>query len=154
MIEQFTKIQFEDNLPIHKQTNLPIFEYVGIDKGEYVYVAKIDNQVGILLRSSIDPRTGVARDTAKDSIRAMLVSLDDMMPLGSKVNRWTNRCPGWGKRMLGVLRTLWDWRLKSGNCPHCQKPIGVFKVRKDGKNKGRIFMKCNDHSKATWQWLT
>lgn len=93
-IEQFTTEQFESCLPKHKVTDLPIFTYNGIIQGEFTYLAKIDDQVGILLRSSIDPRTGVARDTAKDSIRAMLVSLEDMKPLGSKVNRWTNRCPG------------------------------------------------------------
>lgn len=154
MIERFTKAQFEAALPRHKVTDLPIFEYAGISQGEHTYLGKIDNQVGILLRSSIDPRTGIARNTAKDSIRAMLVSFEDMRPLGSKVNRWTNRCPGWGERMQGVLRTLWGWRLKSGNCPHCQKPIGVFKVKKDGPNKGRVFMKCNAHQKQTWMWLT
>lgn len=153
-IEQFTQAQFEECLPKHKQTNLPIFEYAGVDKGEYTYLARIDNQVGILLRSSIDPGTGVARDTAKDSIRAMLISLEDMRPLGSKANKWTTRLPGWGDRVKDILRTLWGWRLKSGDCPCCGQPLKVFKVKKTGPNKDRIFMKCNDHQKQTWMWLT
>lgn len=153
-IEQFTQAHFEECLPKHKQTNLPIFEYKGIVQNEYIYLARIDSQVGILLRSSIDPRTGVARDTAKDSIRAMLVSLDNMQPLGSKANRWTTRLPGWGDRVKGILRTLWGWRLKSGDCPCCGQPLKVFKVKKAGANKGRIFARCEDHSKQTWQWLT
>lgn len=153
-IEQFTQVQFEECLPRHKQTNLPIFEYNGVVQGENTYLARIDSQVGILLRSSIDPRTGIARDTAQDSIRAMLVSLDDMKPLGSKANKWTTRLPGWGDRVKGILRTLWGWRLKSGDCPCCGQPLKVFKVKKIGVNKGRIFARCDDHSKATWQWLT
>lgn len=150
MIDRFTKYQFETALPIHNNTGQPLWEPRGLEDGEFVYYMPIDPQSGILIRSSIDC-SGIAADTGNDSIRAWLAKPDGS-PLGSKVSRWTTRMPGWGDRLKEVLRTLWGWRKKAGNCPTCCKPKLVFKVKKEGPNRGRIFAKCEQHNH--WTWLT
>lgn len=148
MIDRFTRDEFEKALPIHKTTGQPLWECRGFMDGELVYYMPIDPKAGLIIRSSID-HSGLAADTGEDSIRAWLAQPDGT-PLGSKVSRWTTRVVGWDERLKAVLRTLWSWRNKAGNCPQCDKPLLVFKVKKAGANKGRIFAKCDQHNGFVW----
>lgn len=150
MIDRFTKEQFEKALPVHKVTGQPLWESRGLENGEFVYYLPIDPMAGILVRSSIDG-SGYAAATGEDSIRAWLVKPDGS-PLGSKVSKWTTRVAGWDERLKIVLRTLWGWRVKAGNCPKCMQPLPVFKVKKEGPNRGRVFANCKSHN--VWEWLT
>ena len=150
MIQRFTQEQFEEALPVHKITGQPLWECRGYEGGELVYYLPICLQSGILIRSSIDG-SGYAAATGEDSIRAWLVRLDGS-PLGSKVSKWTTRIIGWDERLKAVLRTLWGWKIKAGDCPTCHKPKLVFKVKKAGANRGRVFAKCETHN--NWTWLT
>lgn len=154
-VEIFTLKQFEDALPKHKTTGQPLCICQGMVEGEFQYYMKIDEYAGITIRSSVGP-SGYSADTGDDSIRAWLTD-HDSNPLGSKVSRWTNRLPGWDVRLCNVLRTLWQWRKQAGDCPHCKTPLKIFKVRKAGPNKGRVFAKCDvceqQHRPNHWTWL-
>lgn len=141
-IERFTRETFEQALPVHKDTGEPLWEPLGLVSGEYSYRIPINGgHVAIEVRSSID-NAGIAAESGSDSIRAWLLDTHTGKPLGSKVSRWTTRLPGWEDRLTNVLRTLWQWRARAGDCPICKQPKGIYKVKKEGKNKGRPFAKC------------
>jgi hypothetical protein len=162
MIDTFTRQEFESALPVHKVTGEPLWLHVGIAYGEHQYLIKIDEKVGILVNSSIGP-SGVSAASGENSIRAWLVAYTQKLngvvtrPLGSKVNRWTTRLPGWQDRLIyndnSVVRTLWRWRKKAGDCAKCGDPKGVFRTKKPGPNKGRIFTKCLKCD-GTFEWIT
>jgi DNA helicase-2/ATP-dependent DNA helicase PcrA len=123
-----------------------------LKQDEYTYrVAGPDRTVSIEVRSSIG-QDGKSAPTGKDSIRAWLVDAKDGKPLGSKVSRWITRKVGWQERLRETLRTLWLWRLRAGDCPQCQKPKGIWKVKKESANKGRPFAKCC-HCGNGFVWL-
>jgi len=171
-IDIFTTEEFENALPRDKSTNEPLWIKLGCISGEYSYLIPIDDKVSIMVRSSIS-KSGTSADTGDDSIRAWLVTYEtiekitgvvyrNFKPLGSKVSEYTTRVPGWGKRLVSnensVVRTLWRWRKKAGDCKHCGTPQGVYKVKKNNQNKGRLFTKCNHPACAmrskTFEWLT
>jgi hypothetical protein len=148
-IERFTKEKFEEALPRHRETGEPLFVPDGVKDGEYQYFLKVKEGVFICIRSSVRP-DGVAADTGLDSIRAWLV--DGIgRPLGSKVISYTTRCPGWQDRLTRILKELWARGNMVNPCPDCGKLMGIFKVKKEGKNRGRLFTKCFDH--GHFQWL-
>lgn len=148
-IERFTKQQFEDVLPTY-DGGKKLWESVGMMQGEFCYQIRVADSIFIHIRSSVD-NSGYAADTGQDSIRCWLVN-GDGKPLGSKVNKWTTRVPGWDKRLLDVLRTLWGWAQEAGYCESCNVPMGVYKS-KTKKNPGRVFSKCRECNK--WgDWIT
>lgn len=147
-IQRFSQLEFEQALPKHKVTKQPLWLCQGLQDGELQYHMPIDDISGIIIRSSID-FTGKAAATGEDSIRAWIVD-QNLQPLGSKVSRWTTRQPGWDKRLTDVLRQLWSWRKAAGNCPDCGQPMGIFKVKKDGPTKGKVFCKCSVHNHFRW----
>lgn len=140
-VQIFTLKEFEEALPKHKIHGQPLAKHVGLVEGEHEFRMPIDGDVSITIRSSIGT-SGISADTGKDSIRAWLTDTAGT-PLGSKVSRWTTRLPGWDERLKDVLRTLWSWRLAAGNCSCCGNPKHIFKVKKAGPNKGRVFTKCS-----------
>jgi ssDNA-binding Zn-finger/Zn-ribbon topoisomerase 1 len=164
-IEIFTKEQFESALPIHNESGEELWAHLGMHQGEHIYLVPIDDRVGVFIRSSVK-KDGYSADTGQDSIRAWLVTYKHDAKsntygwnnLGGKVNKYTTRVAGWEKRLINVIKELWGWRRKSGDCPTCNDPKSVFKVRKKGKNKGRVFAKCNkkecERVLNNWQWLT
>lgn len=143
MIDQFTKEEFEAYLSQHKP-----FESLGLVDSEYSYLLPLDGQVSITIRSSVKS-DGTSADTGKDSIRVWLVDSNGK-PLGSKVSKWTNRLPGWKNRLTEVIKTICQWRAAAGDCPECDRPKGIYKVKKSGPTKGRIFAKCKQHNHFTW----
>lgn len=156
-VEIFNQAQFEEVLPKHKTTGAPLWVRHGFVEGELEYYMPIDTATGIIIRSSIG-RNGLSAETGQDSIRAWLTDKYGT-PLGSKVSRWTTRIEGWDKRLCDVLRTLWGWRKQAGNCPNCGAPKRIFKVKKEGPNKGRIYAKCSicesqPAKNNGWVWLT
>lgn len=136
----FNQKQFEQALPRHRQTNAPLWQKLGLIDGEFAYRFSIKPGVHIILRSSIKSN-GVSADCGEDSIRAWLVG-DDMKPLGSKVSKWVTRLPGWEDRTRDMLRKLWGMGLKIEKCPKCGELKKVFKVKKAGPNKGKLFTNC------------
>lgn len=151
-IEIFTKEEFEQKaLPIHSKTKEKMWEHLGLISGEHAYKIKIDSKSAIEVRSSVG-NSGISASTGEDSIRAWIVDSNNL-PMGSKVSKWTTRKTGWEIRTKDVLRTLWTWRKKAGDCPKCGEPNKIFKVKKEGKNKGRVFCKC-DNCPDSFKWLT
>ena len=115
MIETFTRKQFEQALPTHKETSEPLWEYAGLLKGEHVYRIPIpDTNKRIMIRSSVR-RNGISADTGDDSIRLWVQyhyrKIDKWIPLG-KLDAWTTRKPGWQDRMTNKLRRLWQLALE------------------------------------------
>lgn len=142
-IDIFTQKEFEAALPAG------YWEYTGFVEGEHTYGIKVAEGICITIRSSVG-RDGMSADTGEDSIRAWLIRCDGS-PLGSKVSKYTTRLPGWEKRLLEVLRALWGMAQKAGYCDKCHQPRGVFKVKKAGPTKGKLFAKCANCN--TFEWL-
>lgn len=155
-VELFNKETFEKALPNKKDGSGPAWLYGGFDKGEHTYLLPLgekgDLPAQILIRSSIDS-TGWSRATGEDSIRVMVVDKYGK-PLSGKFNRHTTRLPGWGDRMMQIVRFMAEMAVKIGECPNCKKDLTrLAKVKKPGPNKGRWFISCracNDHFK----WLS
>jgi hypothetical protein len=137
---RFSKDQFEGVLPKHKDTGVELWDYVGFNYGEHCYRMTINQDIAIQIRSSVNGN-GLAAETGENSIRAWLIDSDGK-PLGSKVQAYVTRRPGWEKRLVDMLRELWKRAQQAGYCSKCKKPRGVFKVKKSGRNKGKLFAKC------------
>lgn len=154
-IDHFTREQFEDALPKHKKTGESLWACAGLVDGEYEYyviVGTVNDKVQIEIRSSVGPN-GRSANTGENSIRAYLTWFDKdtgtWKPLGSKVQKYVTRLPGWQNRLADMLRTLYRWRLLAGNCPKCGKPKGIFKSKTDA-NPGRVYAKCLQHNHFEW----
>ena len=109
-VERFTKQEFEDALPLHKETGAKLWEYKGVDNGEAVYIMRVGKMGGkdivISIRSSVG-HNGVSKDTGEDSIRAW-ASYEDGKPVpGSKIQNYVQRLPGWDIRLKDMLRKLY-----------------------------------------------
>jgi hypothetical protein len=147
-IQRFSKTEFEAALPKNKRTNEVLWSGQGMVHGEYAYALPVKEGVEINIRSSVH-LDGRAADTGKDSIRAWIADTNGQ-PLGSKVISHTTRVAGWETRMTKVLRELWTRAASLNRCPTCSKYMGIYKVKKDGANKGRLFAKCWDHNHFQW----
>ena len=150
-IERFSKREFEAALPVDKKSGEILWRSVGLEFGEETYHIRVHEGVVIRVRSSVRA-DGLAAEASKDSIRCWLAAESDRKPLGSKVQAYVTRVTGWQDRMTKVLKELWKRSLEAGDCPVCGKPLCIYKVKKDGKNKGRLFAKCWDHGDA-FRWL-
>ena len=147
-IERFSKDQFESALPVSKMDGARLWNNAGLVDGEYTYRMPVREGVIIMIREN-----GVAAPTGKDSIRCWLIRADGS-PMGNKIQAYVTRVHGWQDRMSEILRELWKRALAAGDCPACGQPISIFQVKKDGKNKGRLFVKCWDCSDhETFRWL-
>lgn len=158
-VDHFTKQQFEDALPRHKQTGRQLCKCAGLIDGEYVYQMPVggeDSKIIIEIRSSVGA-DGMSADSGDNSIRAYLIWYNPKTrrwePLGSKVQKYVTRQPGWQERLVVMLRTLYGWRLDAGNCNKCGMPLHIFKVSKAGPNQGRVYAKCMSHTNY-FKWIT
>jgi len=152
-VDIFTREQFEDALPkLKADPTKPAWKSVGLDMGEYTYLIPLgDKPAQIMVRSSVDS-SGKSASSGEDSIRCYIVDKDRKF-LGAKISRWTTRLPGWKERMLDIIHQLAKMAVKVTQCPKCDKALlRVFKVKKEGPNKGRFFLTCktcNDY----FEWL-
>jgi len=142
MIDTFTKKEFENYL----EANHVSYISLGLVDDEECYNITLDNQVSIIVRSSVKSN-GLSADVASDSIRAWLMGRDK--PLGAKTR--THRQPGWQDRLNSNIKQLVLWRALAGDCKECNKPKGIFKA-KTVKNRGRPFARCKEH-KDSFVWL-
>lgn len=145
--EIFTKSEFEKALPRNSQ-NVEVWESTGLQTGEYTYSIRINDSCAISIRSSVRAN-GHCADTGKDSIRAWLVGNDDK-PVGSKVQSYVTRVSGWDARMVDMLRKLYLMGRNVKKCSGCGSVTKIFKVKKDGPNKGRLFTKCDCDGSFRW----
>lgn len=147
-VEIFTRQQFERALPVNKTTGEALWVATGLQKGEYTYKIPVNNSCSIEVRSSVHA-DGFSAPTGDDSIRAWLVGVDGQ-PVGSKVQAYVTRTSGWDTRMVNMLRRLFTMGLQVTKCPQCNKVAQVFKVKKEGPNKGKLFTKCDCPNSFKW----
>lgn len=145
MIETFTREQFEQALP--KSDKFKV-EPLGLVDTEYCYLLKIHEKAAIFIRSSVGSN-GVSAATGEDSIRCFLVD-GKRAPLGSKINKFTTRKPGWGERLKDNCRYLIRLHWAAGFDSRGE-PAKIFKVTKEGPNKGRYFIP--ETATTKFQWL-
>jgi hypothetical protein len=151
MIDRFTKREFEAALPNHRITGKPLWKALGIQDGEEAYSIEIAPNVEIHIRSSVRP-DGYAAQVAKDSIRAWLAGPDGS-PLGSKLQSYVTRVPGWQYRLTPMLRQLWKLGLElTKPCSKCGAHLLALKT-KNGPNKGRWFVACAGKDFHWNKWL-
>jgi hypothetical protein len=159
-VEIFTKDEFEAQaLPVNKTNHVKMWSHIGLHGGEHAYLVVIPgHNVGIEIRSSVHAN-GKSAGTGQDSIRCWLVDAHTGQPMGSKVSRWTTRLPGWGERTKEVIRQLWTMGQKMVPCPTCKPTAGTdtrlrcFKVKKEGANKGRLFLRCPVTDCKHFEWM-
>ena len=160
MIDRFTKQEFEQVLfTFHAGV-----ESLGLEQGEEVFAIPVTESARILVRSSIDP-SGIAADTGEDSIRLWIQVYQPnfrspesrvWQASGKKVDAYTTRVPGWGKRMSDKLAILFERAKKVRRpvlvCPECGKAPWVGFSASD-KNPGRPYAKCGSPDMHYFQWL-
>ena len=114
-VEIFSKNDFEQALPAHKDTGKPLWTALGLKSGEYTYSVPVNGgRVVAEIRSSVGSN-GVSAEAGSDSIRCWLVDTKTDKPVGSKVSRWITRQHGWQQRLTNELRVLWQWRMRAGD---------------------------------------
>jgi DNA helicase-2/ATP-dependent DNA helicase PcrA len=117
------------------------WETLGVLYGEWVYLVPLNERVGVYIRSSIH-QNDVSAEAGEDSIRVMLFDREERKHISVKTSRWITRVPGWQNRLLDAIDQLTQWHSLAGFCEKCGAPKNIFKVKKDGKNKDRMFGKC------------
>lgn len=147
-VERFTAEEFMAALPRHKDTDEPLWKDEGYVDGERCFLIEVRPDVYIAIRSSIR-ESGMSAPSGEDSIRAWLVGPDGH-PIGNKLKSHTTRKKGWQKRLTLLLRELYGIGKNLANCLNCGKPMGIFIVKKPGRNKGRKFAKCFKHGHFKW----
>lgn len=146
MITQFTKTEFEDALPMHKVVGNPLWKYEGFN-GEHVYSLPVSAGVKILIWSSIG-KDGLAGATGENSIRCYLAKADNS-PLSNKSQSYITRVTGWEKRLTQMLRSLWEMGKQISKPCGCGHQLAIFWC-KQGANKGRRFIKCQNCGSFSW----
>jgi len=122
-----------------------LWKPLGLLHGEYSYIVPIVGKprFGVMVRSSVRSN-GWSAETGGDSIRCWIVAHEPGFPAwGSKISKYITRTPGWQKRLIDTLKKLYKMALAIEDCPHCKQPMKVFKVKKEGPNHGRVFIKCH-----------
>lgn len=151
-IEHFTKAAFEAALPRHKGTARNLWLPLGVIDGEYTYLIPVTDHAGILIRSSVKSN-GISAAAGEDSIRILLVRSADRKVFGSKLQKYTTRLPGWQERMIRQLRAMWPMAKMTGPCIRCPGWVGIYKCRREGENKGRMFRKCTGEKCDFFEWV-
>jgi hypothetical protein len=132
--------------------------HLGLIDGEYCYLLEVFDHgcrggdfdgVGVMIRSSVG-ESGYSGGTGENSIRCWLVDANTLEPLGSKVCRWTTRLPGWEDRAAKIVVRLLDLACLTHDCPGCDTLLHIYKVKKQGPNRGRWFLKCPECGHFEW----
>ena len=143
--EIFSKNEFEAALPTHKLTNAALWQSKGLVDGEYVYYVPVNENAGIMIRSSIGA-SGYAASTGEDSIRLWLSGPDngDSRAKSCKLDTYTKRTKNWRTTMLDKLRNLYQIGKFVRPCK-CGGMVRVSRSSKDNEHKGYLFASCSNH---------
>lgn len=147
-VETFSKADFEAALPVAKKDGSKLWVSTGLLQGEHTYSIPVNDSCAITIRSSVKS-SGYSAECGKDSIRAWL-SDSEGRPVGSKVQSHVTRTSGWDSRMVTMLRKLYSMGQHVNYCSGCKELVKIFKVKKEGANKGRLFTKCDCPDSFTW----
>jgi hypothetical protein len=153
MIEQFTRSEFYDRLPVDSRTKEPMFSDAGIYKGEYAYSMMIGEKFRFLIMSSIRVGEEVSSDAGENSIIIIVQRIRNgtWFAVGKGPDAWTTRQPGWEIRLKEKLHLLYKrWH---GISQDFSDEESVFMVKK-GKpeNIGRIFA-ITGNDQRSFRWL-
>ena len=145
-IERFTREEFEEVLDKIFDNN---WWLMGDMWGEIGYIGNIGNGKHIRIMSSIKSDRNVADATGKNSIRVWLTDEHDR-PLMPKINHWTTRLPGWQERLKSQVQLLSNMAEKLKWCNNCHSFERVWKVKKNGVNRGKLFARCQCKNSFRW----
>jgi len=122
-----TKQEFEQALSETKYN----FKEVDYDwTGELVYEATSDNGAFTLrVYSSLDKRTGEARDKGSDAIRTVVLHTKSGNPVLSK--KRTNRIQTWKKNLKKKINSIENQKSEVVMCSECGNPM-VIRTSGDG----------------------
>ena len=149
MIDQFTREEFEEALPRHRETNVPLWKSAGCISNEFAYLVPVHEHASIMIRSSVKS-DGMSAGTGEDSIRMWLVDPETLDFVGSKLSTYVTRVPGWQDRMTDMMRELFRMGRFVTMCSCGEGIRKIFKTKKDGNNKGRLFLRCNSCESFEW----
>jgi len=144
-IDRFTREEFEEVL----DEIFDKWEVEGDIWGELAYIGTIGDQKFIRIMSSINPGTGIADNTGMNSIRVWIVNWR-LQPLMPKINHWTTRVPGWQARLKSQVQLLVNMSERLKYCEVCKDFEHVWKVKKNNRNKGRLFARCGCKDSFRW----
>ncbi len=146
-IERFTREEFEGVLDdIFKRHNWWLMEGWGRELG---YIGSIGNGKQIRIMSSIKSDRNVADVIGKNSIRVWLTDEHNKL-LMPKINHWTTRLPGWQERLKSQVQLLTNMAEKLLWCKACHAFETVWKVKKNNRNKGKLFARCQCEDSFRW----
>lgn len=140
-IESFTTTEFMDAL---LKQGYPVLDCY-LEMGEYCFDIPYKN-INIHVRSSIG-ENGKSDGVGENSIRVYMRTGTDYL---GKIDAYTTRVPGWADRLAEKIDELKRYRDLSGDCPTCKKPMGVYKVKKQNQNFGRLFARCEKDDVFFW----
>ena len=145
-IERFTREEFEEVLDeiFGRNWQLDLGGW-----GELSYAGVIGNGKFIRIMSSINSKRNVADSTGKNSIRVWLTD-EHNKPLMPKINHWTTRLPGWQERLKSQVQLLTNMAKSLKWCDECYSFETVWKVKKNNKNKGKLFARCQCENSFRW----
>ena len=151
MVDTFTLTEFEAAL----ESVCPgRWAALGLDDGEHAYALHpfADYPHVVRVRSSVRP-DGTSAGAGEDSIRVWVELRGE--PWGSKLAKYVTRVPGWGRRLAGAVARLAALVRQARRCPCCGADCAPFRVRREGANRGRWFLKCPDEGcrRPYFAWL-
>ena len=152
MIDQFTKKDFEnalENISFHHKLHWKDVK-VNNNLGEYIYRIPMPNGLVVVIHSSISPRTNLADESGENSIRVWIQNPLTLKPVLPKFQNWITRVLGWDQRLEQMIVKFMEYTENIEFCNHCKQYEQIFTVRKEGKNKGRLFKTCGCPDEFTW----
>lgn len=125
---KFDRKEFEECLD---KTNLDFEEVQMKGTKELVYASPSKNEEFVMLVwSSLDRRTGEARDRGADAIRTVVKHIDTDKPVLRE--KRTNRIQTWCKNLRKKINSLIARREELKTCPECGRVMVIRKNQKDG----------------------
>lgn len=143
MTVKFDVATFANILPKKKhkitQELVPMADYIGIVDNEHCWAIKMgEGKLRILIRSSINAKTGFSDGSGENSIRLIVQRSrgDRWFSIGKGPDAFTQRVPGWEKRLKEKIKIVYkNWSQISQSFTDEES---VFVSKKEG-SKGRVF---------------
>jgi len=150
--EKFTVEQFADAIGCENTH----FEW---ENGQYVARRYVGKYI-VKIYSTIS-QDGTARDTGDDSIRVVLLKdsgYGEKPAISKEIIKslfgahYITRVKGWSERLATRIEQLQTIATLAGECDQCGAK-SIFKVKKPGKNRGRLFANCSNRSHNAFKWI-
>jgi len=155
-VDTFTKTQFEDAIETictHVRYQLRWEEMKTYRVGkEFVYEIPTSHlSIILVIHSSVNTITLESDGSGENSIRVWVKDPYTNKPLMGKTQKWITRVEGWESRLMQVITDLLSKIMQVDFCDDCRNFEHIYKVRKEGANKGRFFKRCQ--CKNSFEWL-